>query len=190
MVEAAMMMLFLLFLLLPLRAVAGNPTEDLLRTKDQALLDAIAPGDRKVWDHALAADALYVDENGVVMDRAEFLKQLEPLPAGASGRLQIRSYSAHISGDLATVIHTDDEQENYHGQMLSARYLMTETWHLSKRGQSNDRGRVVMRTESERSPDVFPLAWVVPKCPRPWWCKPAFHRSASGHRYTPRKCGA
>jgi hypothetical protein len=130
MVEAAMMMLFLLFLLLPLRAVAGNPTEDLLRTKDQALLDAIAPGDRKVWDHALAADAVYVDENGVVMDRAEFLKQLEPLPAGASGRLQIRSYSAHISGDLATVIHTDDEQENYHGQMLSARYLMTETWHL------------------------------------------------------------
>ena len=130
MVETAMMMLLVLLLLLPLRAVGQNPTEDLLRRKDQALLDAIAPGDRKIWDKALAADAVYVDENGVVMDRAEFLKQLEPLPAGASGRLQIHSYAAHIDGDLATVIHTDDEEENYHGQMLSARYLMTETWHL------------------------------------------------------------
>jgi uncharacterized protein DUF4440 len=108
--------------------VAADPTVELLRSKDQALLDAIAPGDRKVWDAALASDALYVDENGVTMDRAEFLKQLDPLPAGASGSLHISSYAARVSGDLATVIHTDDETENYHGQMLKARYLMTETW--------------------------------------------------------------
>ncbi len=104
-----------------------NPTE-VLRAKDQALLDAIAPGERKVWGQALAADAVYVDENGSIMERAEFLKQLDPLPPGASGSLTITSYSAHISGDLATVVHTDDEQENYHGQKLSARYLTTETW--------------------------------------------------------------
>jgi ketosteroid isomerase-like protein len=101
---------------------------DLLRAKDQALLDAFAPGDVKVWERALAADAVYVDENGTVMDRAEFLKQLKPLPTGASGSIQISSYSGHISGDLATVVHTDDEQENYHGQALQARYLTTETW--------------------------------------------------------------
>lgn len=105
---------------------------DLLRAKDQALLDAIAPGDRKVWEQALAADAVYVDENGDVIERAEFLKQLEPLPAGASGTIKIASYSAHIAGDLATVIHTDDEEENYHGQILHARYLTTETWRLEE----------------------------------------------------------
>ncbi len=103
---------------------------ELLRAKDQALLDAIAPGDRKVWDQALAADAVYVDENGTVIEGAEFLKQLEPLPAGASGTLEISAYSAHVAGDLATVIHTDDEEENYHGQILHARYLTTETWRL------------------------------------------------------------
>lgn len=122
-----MIFLFLL-LLLPIRCVAADSTVDLLRAKDQALLDAIAPGDRKVWDDALAPDAVYVDESGVIMDRADFLKQFEPLPPGASGTLSIASYSARVSGDLATVIHTDDEQENYHGQMLTARYLMTETW--------------------------------------------------------------
>jgi hypothetical protein len=105
-----------------------DPTVELLRARDQALLDAITPGDRKVWDEALAPEAMYVDENGVVMNRAEYLKQLDPLPAGASGNLRIASYSANVVGDLAMVIHTDDEEENYHGQMLHAQYLMTETW--------------------------------------------------------------
>lgn len=105
-----------------------DPDPSLLRAKDQALLDAIAPGDRKVWDDALAANAVYVDENGAIMNRAQFLKQLDPLPPGASGCLRIASYSANFSGDLATVVHTDDEQENYHGQILHAQYLMTETW--------------------------------------------------------------
>jgi ketosteroid isomerase-like protein len=109
---------------------AADATVDLLRKKDQALLDAIAPGDRKLWDALLAENAVYVDENGVTLDRAEFLKQLEPLPAGASGSLRIDTYSVRVSGDLATVIHTDNEEENYHGQMLKARYLMTETWRL------------------------------------------------------------
>jgi len=26
------------------------------------------------------------------------------------------------------VVHTDDEQEQYHGQRLTAQYLTTETW--------------------------------------------------------------
>lgn len=100
----------------------------LLRGKDQALLDAIAPGNAKLWDETLADGAVYVDENGVIMDRAAFLKQLTPLPAGASGTLVIASYQAAQYGDVATVIHMDDETENYHGQRLKARYLTTETW--------------------------------------------------------------
>lgn len=124
------MIILLLFAVL-LSQIADNTPErttQLLRDQDQRLLDAIAPGDRKVWEQALAADAIYVDENGAVMNRDQYLKQIAPLPAGASGSLQITSYSAHVSGNVATVIHTDDEQENYHGQMLHARYLTTETW--------------------------------------------------------------
>lgn len=119
-----------LFAALALQTAPQSPQQiaEFLRAKDQALLDAIAPGDRKTWDDALAPDAVYVDENGTIMDRAAFLKQLDPLPAGASGSLQITDYSAHISGNLATVIHTDDEVENYHGQTLHAQYLTTETW--------------------------------------------------------------
>jgi hypothetical protein len=50
-----------------------------LRAKDQALLDATAPGDRATWDRTLTADAIYVDENGVILRHDEFLQELQPL---------------------------------------------------------------------------------------------------------------
>lgn len=123
---------FIVYLvLLPALASPALPATDLtqeLRTRDQELLDAIAPGDTKVWDAALAADAIYVDENGEVINRADFLAQLQPLPQGVSGKITISAYSARQSGDVATVVHTDDEEETYHGQHLTAQYLMSETW--------------------------------------------------------------
>ncbi len=64
-----MLLLFSVVLALALQTPAITNTTDqitaLLRAKDQALLDALAPGDRKVWEDALARDAVYVDENGV-----------------------------------------------------------------------------------------------------------------------------
>jgi hypothetical protein len=113
----------------PSRTPGG--VERLLRDKDQALLNAIGAGDAKTWDRALAFGAIYVDENGEVMQRDQLLKQMMPLPAGTSGSIKIVSYRLELHGDVAIVIHTDDEEENYHGQSLTARYLTTETWQKS-----------------------------------------------------------
>jgi ketosteroid isomerase-like protein len=120
----------MLFALLALAAVTAQPpaSASRLRALDQALLDAIAPGDKAPWDAALTPDAVYVDENGRILSRAEFLKALVPLPPGASGHIAITDYEADIDGDTALVRHRDDERELYHGQPLHARYLMTETW--------------------------------------------------------------
>jgi hypothetical protein len=106
----------------------GDPLTREFRLRDQQLLDAIAPGDVKVWDAALGLDAVYVDENGEIIHRADFLKQLQPLPPGVSGKITISAYTAQQSGEVVTVVHTDDEEETYHGQHLRAQYLMTETW--------------------------------------------------------------
>jgi ketosteroid isomerase-like protein len=123
-----MFLLIVLTLLFPANpSGSANLTQE-FRERDQALLDAIAPGNAKIRDDALAPDAVYVDENGTILNRADFMKQLTPLPSGASGTLSIISYSARQSGDVVSVIHTDDEQELYHGQKLHAQYLMTETW--------------------------------------------------------------
>jgi len=122
------MLLMALALAFTLQTSTTDPTTALLRAKDQALLDAVAPANKLVWEQALASDAVYVDESGTILDRAAFLQQLTPLPAGASGTLQISNYQARVVGDLATVIHLDDEHETFHGQKLFAQYLTTETW--------------------------------------------------------------
>src|ERR1700759_2968510 len=123
-----MLVLALFLALLPQTAPTTDQTTAWLRAKDQALLDATAPGDKKIWEDVLASDAVFVDENGVILDRATFLEQLTPLPAGVSGTLKMSNYQAHVDGDLATVVHLDDEHETFHGQQLFAQYLTTETW--------------------------------------------------------------
>jgi hypothetical protein len=110
------------------QAKADPDVERYLRNTDQALLDAYAPGDVKVWEAALAPGAVYVDENGEIMDKSQFLKQLTPLPTGVTGNIHIDSYQMTIVGTVAIVVHTDREEEYYHGQTLHARYLTTETW--------------------------------------------------------------
>jgi len=99
-----------------------------LRAADQALLDAIAPGDRATWDRLLAPDAVYVDENGSVLDRAAFLQELVPLPPGLSGNIAITEHRVRLHGDTAVVVMRVDEHEDYYGLPLRAGYLMTETW--------------------------------------------------------------
>jgi len=99
-----------------------------LRAADQALLDAIAPGDRATWDRLLAPDAVYVDENGRVIERAAFLQELVPLPPGLSGHIDITEHQVRLRGDTALVVLRIDEHEDYFGLPLRAGYLMTETW--------------------------------------------------------------
>ena len=101
-----------------------------LRKMDQELLDAIAPGDRNAWDSVISPDFLYADENNQVFTRAEFLKQLAPLPKGATGSITIDSYQAHRLADTVVVLHRDNETEMYFGSELHAQYLMTEVWQM------------------------------------------------------------
>jgi ketosteroid isomerase-like protein len=111
-----------------LAAQAQSADEAALRQLDQKLLEAVNDGGLQLYSQTLAPEAMAVDENGAIQDRAEFLKQLQPLPAGVSGSLKMVAFKAQLFGDFATVIHTDDEIENYHGQTLHAQYLTTETW--------------------------------------------------------------
>ncbi len=99
-----------------------------LRARDQALLDSLATGNRAIWDATLTPDAVYIDENGTIFTRAEYLKSLEPLPPKISGRLNITDYQLHLDGDTALVIHKDEEFEEFYGHSLKANYLMSETW--------------------------------------------------------------
>ncbi len=108
--------------------VMGSTLAAELRLRDQALLDGVARGDRRVWQRALARDAIYIDEDGEVLSRGALIAQLAPLPAGVNGKLKITAYRLILHGDTATVVHRTAENMSYHGQMLNAGYLTSETW--------------------------------------------------------------
>ncbi len=99
-----------------------------LRKTDQALLDAIAPGDSGPWNAVMSPDFTYADENNHVFTRAEYIKEFVPMPKGISGHLAIDTYDAHRQGDTVVVLHRDSETESYFGSELHAQYLMTEVW--------------------------------------------------------------
>ena len=114
--------------------VKAASIEALLRAKDQMLLDAVGTGDHAPWEAAMAENAIFVDEEGNVTSRDAFLKELSPPPPNWSGSLVISKYELHVTGDVAMVIHTDDEQENWHGQTIHAQYVTTETWQHGSHG--------------------------------------------------------
>jgi hypothetical protein len=105
-----------------------------LRAKDQAMVDAFSTGERAVFDAVMAPEAVYLDENGRLMDRATFLAELQPLPPNTSGHIELADYTMSHFGDLATVTFVEVETEDYHGQILHAKYPTSETWRNTASG--------------------------------------------------------
>jgi hypothetical protein len=115
-------------MLIALAAVAAaDPTAE-LRSNDQALLDAFTYGKKAAWEELMAPDGVYVDENGAIFDKTQMLAQIRPLGPGVSGTLVVADYKLRLDGDVALVVHRDDETELWHGHALKAQYLTTETW--------------------------------------------------------------
>ena len=108
---------------------AGSPagSEAELRRNTQELLDAIAPGEVKVWDRLLDSAFIQVDENDVVRDKQQMLAELKPLGPGLIGRLAIDEFRLVLHGDVAVVTHEDAEFLDYHGQVIRSRFRNTDT---------------------------------------------------------------
>ena len=49
-------------------------------------MDAVAAGDRAVWDRVMDDTCVVTGEEGEKLTKAEFLKGLRPLPQGLSGK--------------------------------------------------------------------------------------------------------
>ena len=59
---------------------AAESTAATLQRSTQALLDAVAPGERAVWEHYSDPAFTYVTEDNEVKTRAQVLEDLKPLP--------------------------------------------------------------------------------------------------------------
>src|SRR4249920_3138540 len=60
---------------------------------EQALMNAIAVGDKAPWEGVLDPRAVITTEEGDVITKADFLKNLRPLPQGLAGGIEVKELS-------------------------------------------------------------------------------------------------
>lgn len=89
----------------------------------QAVFDALADGKAEVWERSFADDAVIIDEFGRMQSKAEAVKDMRPLPAGFSGKIEVRTPRVRLYGDTATIDCELYERETVFGQELTVRYV-------------------------------------------------------------------
>ncbi len=109
-------------------AAAPSAAETELRKIVQEMLDAVAPGNTEVWRRYLHDRVLRVDETGAVQTKEELLKEFAPLPPGLVGTAKIDTFRIQTHGAIALVAFEMQEHLDYHGQILSSRFRISDTW--------------------------------------------------------------
>jgi len=94
----------------------------------QELLNDIALGDRSRWSKYLADDCVITVDDGRTLTKRQFLNELQPLPKGYSGRIELDKPLVRSSAGAVVISYDLHEQENVFGQSLSVEYHTTDTW--------------------------------------------------------------
>lgn len=109
-------------------------TEKELTRIAQQLMDAVAIGDKAVWQKYVADDVIYTDENWKILTKKDLVDSLSPLPKGYSGTIKVTNVRSRILGEAAVLSWEALEEEVIFGQKLSPVYLVTDTY-FKRNGQ-------------------------------------------------------
>ena len=130
----------------------GPPiTQVELMRRAQAIVDAVATGDRRPFEKHYAADSLIVDETGHIMDKKAFVAAQSALPTGYSGSIRLAKPLSRILGDTAVLSYDMDETETIYGQKMKARYHETDTW-IQRTGEYQIVATQVLRYYEDPAP--------------------------------------
>lgn len=118
------------FLAPPARAAEPGNAETVawFRATEQALMDAVAAGDRVSWDRVLDPTFVTTSEEGEVTARDAFLAALRGLPPGLEGSIAVRELTVQELPGVAIVRYLADEKESVFGQHLATRYRVTDVF--------------------------------------------------------------
>jgi len=131
-----------------------NEIVERLKQATQELLDAIAPGNKAVWQRYLAEGSLYADEEGRVLTKDELIKELTPLPVGYVGSIKIGEVKALVQDGVVVLSHRDREELELYGQKIVTYFHMTNSWARQRDGQWQLVSTQVMAIPNERKPAV------------------------------------
>ncbi len=113
-------------------AAGGAATEArniaFFQSTEQSLMDAIAVGDREPWQRVMDDSCVITTEEGEVLTKKDFLKQLTPLPTGLSGSIQVTDLTVQEFADFTIARFRLNETETVFGQQLATKYRVTDTF--------------------------------------------------------------
>jgi hypothetical protein len=106
----------------------GDGDTEWFRKTEQSLMDAIAVGDRSVWDRVMDERCVATTEEGRLLTKQQLIRGLTGLPPGLSGVIKVDDLSVDAYPGLAIVTFLADEQERVFGQLLNTKYRITDTF--------------------------------------------------------------
>ncbi len=122
---------FVLILTVSTHGVAQTTADEiqmLLLKNEQELMNAIAVGNRDLWGKHLHDHCVITIEDGRTMTKQRFLEELNPLPQGYIGHIQIIEPIVRIHGATAVLSFIDDEYLELFNQKIHTQYRQTDTW--------------------------------------------------------------
>ena len=104
-----------------------QPAATAIPALTQQLMNAL-PGDPAVWQRLLSDRAVYVGEDGAVLDKKGLLEGFGPFPEGISGAIEVKQLRLFELGDLAIFVFDAHEKQTFYDQHLVVDYRATNTW--------------------------------------------------------------
>jgi hypothetical protein len=108
-----------------LKALSQTPPDSLLKilvNNEQRLADGIAAGDKKLWGEFLHDSCIISIENGTAISKQKMIEELNPLPAGYVGRIQVIEPKLKLYGNTAVISFVDDEYLTLFNQHIHTQY--------------------------------------------------------------------
>lgn len=112
----------------PHRASAQQVSVSWFQATEQGLMNAIAVGDKAPWDRVMDPRAIITTEEGEVITKADFLKNLRALPPGLAGGIEVKELTVEEFGSMAVARFLADEWETVFGQRITTKYQITDTF--------------------------------------------------------------
>lgn len=154
------MKVFLLGAALAVGADTVSPeTTRWFQATEQALMDAVAPGNSAAWERVMDPSCVVTTEEGEVLPRDRFLAQLRPLPAGLSGSIAVKALSVEEFQTFAIVRYLAQESESVFGQSLAVDYRVTNTYRRDGAGWKMVASHLSVVTRDPPAQPVSPADW-------------------------------
>ena len=135
------------------------PAAAWFQSTEQALMDAVATGDKAVWERVLDDGFVATSEEGEVIPRLELLAGLRGLPPGLSGGIAVQELTVQDLGDVAVVRFLADEWESVFGQRLATQYRITDTWRRNADSWKLAASHTSVVTRDPPAQSVSKVAW-------------------------------